>query len=617
MSLPPISTNAPKFHLKLGGKFTLMLSLGLAAILTSLISTAITQQKEALSELLDTSQQLIHTTTAEQIKFHKLAEHAKAESLAKLYEKIGAEPIAAIDITTLQSLTTSGVEDPDISFVSFENTDGRVFAISGKKSSVEKNALITREIRANDRLVGRVLIGFNHLRLDQSVRSTEAAAARNHSAMQSARSKSLAESQFDLMVIGVISVLCAVVITYITARGLGRRLQTMIKVMREFAQDNTRADARFKTPSHDELGELGTTFNEMADQIRTATARDRKNMEELSRAADISDRVEELLQVVTRAAQGDLTGEVNPRGHDSIECLAAGISEMIRRLSALVKQVQESGILVASSTTQIAATAKEQEINVTEQAASTHEIMATVTEISATTRELVAAMNQVTQVAESTALSASEGHEALSNMESTMRQMSEATSSISNKLAVLSEKATNINTVVTTINKVADQTNLLSLNAAIEAEKAGEYGRGFAVVATEIRRLADQTAVATWDIEQMVKEMQSAVSSGVMGMDKFSDEVGRGVNEVRQVGGRLAQIIEQVQALTPRFEVVNQGMQSQSKAASQITESMVQLNDTAQLSAASLRQSNGSVQQLKDAAQKLQSGVSQFKLRNT
>ena len=113
-----------------------------------------------------------------------------------------------------------------------------------------------------------------------------------------------------------------------------------------------------------------------------------------------------------------------------------------------------------------------------------------------------------------------------------MRHVMEAAGSINAKLAVLNEKAGNINQVVTTITKVADQTNLLSLNAAIEAEKAGEYGRGFAVVATEIRRLADQTAVATYDIEQMVKEIQSAVTAGVMGMDKFSEEVRRGMQEV-------------------------------------------------------------------------------------
>src|ERR1041385_4835007 len=162
-------------------------------------------------------------------------------------------------------------------------------------------------------------------------------------------------------------------------------------------------------------------------------------------------------------------------------------------------------------------------------------------------------MNEVNQVAEQTASLASSGQTSIGRMESTMRQIMEASGSITGKLAVLSEKTANINTVVTTITKVADQTNLLSLNAAIEAEKAGEYGLGFAVVAMEIRRLADQTAVATYDIEKMVKEMQSAVSAGVMGMDKFSDEVRRGVAEVRQGSTHLAPIIYQVQKLTPRL----------------------------------------------------------------
>jgi len=106
-------------------------------------------------------------------------------------------------------------------------------------------------------------------------------------------------------------------------------------------------------------------------------------------------------------------------------------------------------------------------------------------------------------------------------MKATMQKIMEASVSINERLGALSAKAANIGTVVTTITKVADQTNLLSLNAAIEAEKAGDYGRGFAVVATEIRRLADQTAGATGDIEQMVKQMQSAVAAGVMGWISF------------------------------------------------------------------------------------------------
>ena len=128
-------------------------------------------------------------------------------------------------------------------------------------------------------------------------------------------------------------------------------------------------------------------------------------------------------------------------------------------------------------------------------------------------------------------------------MDRTMRQLAESTGSIGAKLSVISERAANINLVVTTITKVADQTNLLSINAAIEAEKAGEYGLGFLVVAREIRRLADQTAVATLDIERMVKEMQYSVSAGVMEMDKFSEQVRQVVSEVQHIGGQLGQII--------------------------------------------------------------------------
>jgi methyl-accepting chemotaxis protein WspA len=179
----------------------------------------------------------------------------------------------------------------------------------------------------------------------------------------------------------------------------------------------------------------------------------------------------------------------------------------------------------------------------------------------------------------------------------------------------LNDKALNINSVVTTITKVADQTNLLSLNAAIEAEKAGEYGLGFAVVATEIRRLADQTAVATLDIEQMVKEMQSAVSSGVLSMEKFSDQVKRSVADVNHVSTQLAHIIEEVQNITPRFESVQQGMHFQAQGASQIKQAMTQLSESAQQTVISIKQANSAIDSLNGAAHMLQAAVSKFTVR--
>lgn len=286
---------------------------------------------------------------------------------------------------------------------------------------------------------------------------------------------------------------------------------------------------------------------------------------------------------------------------------------IMRAIGISLRKLMLALVQVNGTSKEMTATLKEQQVAANEVASTSVEIGATAKEISATTKELGKTMADVASVAEQTAQLAVGGQAGLSRLEGTMQQIMEATSGISSKLAIMNDKTANINSVVTTINKVADQTNLLSLNAAIEAEKAGEFGQGFSVVATEIRRLADQTAVATYDIEQMVKEMQSAVSAGVMGMDKFAEEVRRGNEEVCNVTVQLVQIIQQVQALMPRFDAVNEGMQSQTSAAGQISDALVQLGETAQQSAQALRQNTEAIDQLTEAARGLKEAASNFK----
>ncbi|CAN7263838.1 methyl-accepting chemotaxis protein [Trinickia sp. LjRoot230] len=321
-----------------------------------------------------------------------------------------------------------------------------------------------------------------------------------------------------------------------------------------------------------------------------------------------------LVEVHDGMRTGNLTQRLNLRRNDEFGTLEDGFNRMAEELTSVVAQAQKSSLQVTTSVTEIAATSKEQQATASETAATTTEIGATSREIFATSRDLLRTMNEVSTVAEQSATLAGAGQSGLARMEETMRSVMEAAGSVNAKLAVLNEKAVNINQVVATITKVADQTNLLSLNAAIEAEKAGEYGRGFAVVATEIRRLADQTAVATYDIEQTVKEIQSAVSAGVMGMDRFSEEVRRGMQDVQQVGGQLSQIITEVQTLAPRFQLVNEGMQTQATSAEQITLALSQLSEAAQQTAESLRQSSQAIDELTLVANQLRTGVSRFKI---
>ncbi|MRV72456.1 HAMP domain-containing protein [Duganella sp. FT92W] len=403
---------------------------------------------------------------------------------------------------------------------------------------------------------------------------------------------------------GVLVAVLAAIIGWQLGRALLEPLNTLLQAVSRIAAGEQ--SARVQVTSNDELGQVGNAFNHMAQAIQDNLQR------EVAASNELRTKVDALLGTVSKATAGDLTGKITVSGDDAIGRLGNGLATMFTNLRALINNVQKAGIQVTTSATEIAASAKQQEATGVEQAQTSIEVLSTTKEISANTQQLLKTMEDATAVADYTTSATAEAQDNLQRMDQTMQHMVSATDSINAKLAALSEKASNINSVLATITKVADQTNILSLNAAIEAEKAGEAGRGFSVVATEIRRLADQTSVSTWDIEQMLKEMQSAVSASVMGMDKFSEEIRRSVTEVRQVVEQLSGVMGQVQKLAPQFDAVLQGMQSQSVGAQQISETMMQLNDATQQTVDSLKSTSEAVRQLQFAAGDLQSSVATF-----
>jgi methyl-accepting chemotaxis protein len=170
---------------------------------------------------------------------------------------------------------------------------------------------------------------------------------------------------------------------------------------------------------------------------------------------------------------------------------------VVRIFSSSMRFLQRAEVNTCSSANQLVAVIHEQEATIGEQAASSTEIVAAAKEISATARALSGNKDEIVQIAHDT---------------------------------------------------------------SGKAERAGEYGLGFGVVATEIRRLSNQTSVATFDIEQILMEMQSSVSMSVMGMNKFADEIRKNVDEVRKISHQMTDITEQTQALTPRFDAIFEGM---------------------------------------------------------
>ena len=332
-------------------------------------------------------------------------------------------------------------------------------------------------------------------------------------------------------------------------------------------------------------------------------------------AKPLGAKIAGVVDIAQKISAGDLTSQIPLADQqDEVGQLQNAFYTMNKDLNALVNRIQQSGNQITGSADQITASGRNLEATVAEQVASTNEVTATAHQIAATSMELVKTMEQVAAMAEQTTVAAGNSQVNLNHIDSVMHQLLEATQVISSRLEVMHQRANNISRVVTTITVVADQTNLLSLNAALEAERAGEYGAGFSVVAREIRRLADQTAVATLEIEQMIKEMQAAVSIGVVEMNKFSQSVVDSVTDVSNTSDQIAQVIQQVQSLTPRFERVSQSVDEQSQGAQQISEAMEQLSQASQQTADSLRETNHALEQLDEAAHSLRTEITRFKV---
>ena len=309
---------------------------------------------------------------------------------------------------------------------------------------------------------------------------------------------------------------------------------------------------------------------------------------------------------------GDLGGDLGATANDETGALLQAIQTMSNDLRGLIGRIQESSSTLIATATAMQATSTGQQEVVADFGASTSEAAAAVKQISSTSHELVRTMNEVNDMASRTGARAEEGRVNLDGMDTTMQELAKSTASFGAKLATINERATTINRVVGTMTKVANQTNLLSLNAALEAERAGEYGLGFRVVAREISRLADQTAVAALDIEAMVKEMQLSVKAGVIEMQSFSTQVHDGVSKIGEISSKLGEIISAVQGISGRFGQVTEGMRAQSQGAEQIREAMTRLSDGAERTAASLSEFNNATSKLHSAVGELSGEVSRF-----
>ncbi len=329
----------------------------------------------------------------------------------------------------------------------------------------------------------------------------------------------------------------------------------------------------------------------------------------------LTEPVERMVERASGVATLDLTQRFDERGGSlELDRLAADLNRMVQAFGSAIGQVRGSGRNVTTSAGQLAEVASHQatalggQHEATERAASSvQQVAATITAQAATLAGVVDAFREATTVAAS-------GRRELAAMAEAMRRMEEGSAGVSERLGAIRDSAALVNEVVTTITRIADQTNLLSLNASIEAEKAGELGRGFAVVAREVRRLADQTAVATVDIEHMVRRMQEAVGGGVTETTAFAEEVRRSADDVDRVGRELSLLIERFETLGPVLDALLEGMEDQASLAGGAEAVVADLAQAMAEAVAALRGSHAAIEVLNQAAGGLEQEMARFRV---
>lgn len=285
------------------------------------------------------------------------------------------------------------------------------------------------------------------------------------------------------------------------------------------------------------------------------------------------------------------------------------MDSMIGRLEEVSQRLNQASPAVADAVTQLREAVRNLEETVTGQAKTTAVVSSIADRISAANQASARAINSVTRIATASAASASDGQEYLTRIRDAMARLGEASNGLLETFGKVKDRTVEVDGVVTSITKIANRTNLISLNAAIEAEKSGDATSGFSVIAEEIQHLADQTGLAGQQIESLVREARAAVEIGTETLGRYTSQARSSQAAVEEVSGELKQVIDSVQLFGPEFQTVNEGMQAQSDASEDITQSVSNLNAAAKRTAGAMAQCESVVGHLELALAEVRSGI--------
>lgn len=322
----------------------------------------------------------------------------------------------------------------------------------------------------------------------------------------------------------------------------------------------------------------------------------------------------EAISFANKIFEGDLTARCHYVGKDEPGRMISALNKMAEQLTSLVSNITDVSRTVSAASSELRSTAEQIATGTEEVACQTGTVATASEEMAATSGEIAencqlaaATCNKVSGAAHS---SAAIVHASITSM----RRIAERVKNTATSIDSLGSRSNEIGEIVEAIEDIADQTNLLALNAAIEAARAGEQGRGFAVVADEVRALAERTTKATREIGEMIKAIQSETKAAVAAMEEGVAEVERGSIASEKSGEALEEILSQINDITMQVNQIATAAEEQTATTSEITQNMQQVTEVVQSAARGAEETSAAASELASQSATMQSLVRHFKL---
>lgn len=391
---------------------------------------------------------------------------------------------------------------------------------------------------------------------------------------------------------------------------LARSIAGNVNRVARAAQALTEGDLahRADVTSGDEIEQLATAFNAMAQRLQQMVEDERTAKEALEQAvADYS-------AFASRVAEGDLTVTLSANGSSELNRLTQDLNRMVGGLAQLSGQVRSATNGIGAAATQILAAVSEHTASANQQSAAINETSATVEQIRVAAEQVAGKAREVADQAQTSVEASDAGAQAVEAIAAGMQDIRGRVSTIAQDILELSERTQQIGEITDTVNDLADQSNLLALNATIEAAKAGEHGKGFAVVAEEVRNLAEQSKQAAARVKTILGDIQKASDGAVMATEQGTKTVAAGASLAEQAGERIRQLAGTIREGSQVAQQIRASVHQQSAGMDQIAQAMTEINQATVQFVAGAEQSQTAAESLTELAGQLQQLTDRYKV---